>query len=66
MNDFWRLSPDQFKSCIETIINKVKAANPKAEFLLICDMKFDPQYVLDSDKYKSFYQGKLKGYSRVL
>ena len=29
-------------------------------------MKFDPAYVLDSDKYKSFYEGNLEGYSTVL
>lgn len=66
MNDFWRLSPEQFKSYIETIMQKVKAANPKVEFLLLSNMKFDPDYVLDSDKNKSFYQGNLEGYSHVL
>jgi len=66
MNDFWRLTPEQFKGYIETIIKKIKAGNPKGEFLLLSNMKFDPDYVLDSDKYKSFYQGNLEGYSHVL
>jgi lysophospholipase L1-like esterase len=66
MNDFWRLTPAQFKGYIETIIKKIKAGNPKVEFLLLSNMKFDPDYVLDSDKYKSFYQGNLEGYSHVL
>jgi len=66
MNDFWRLTPGQFKGYIDTIMRKAKAANPRVEFLLIANMKFDPDYVLDSDQYKSFYTGNLEGYSRVL
>jgi len=66
MNDFWRMTPDQFKSYMETIIRKIKAANPKVEFILLSNMAFDPDYVLDSDKYKSFYQGNLEGYSKIL
>lgn len=66
MNDFWRLTPGQFKGYIETIMQKVKRSNPKAEFILLSNMKFDPDYVLDSDKYKSFYTGNLEGYSHIL
>jgi hypothetical protein len=66
MNDFWRFTPDQFKGYIETIMRKVKASNPKVEFILLSNMKFDPDYVLDSDKYKSFYTSNLEGYSHVL
>lgn len=66
MNDFWRLTPDQFKGYIETIMRKVRKSNPNVEFILLSNMKFDPDYVLDSDKYKSFYTGNLEGYSHVL
>ena len=66
MNDFWRLTPAQFKGYIETIIKKIKAGNPKVEFLLLSNMKFDPDYVLGSDKNKSFYQKNLEGYSHIL
>ncbi len=66
MNDFWRLTPAQFKGYIETIMQKVKAANPKVEFLLLSNMKFDPAYVLSSDTNKSFYENNLQGYSSVL
>lgn len=66
MNDFWRLTPEQFKGYIEKIMQKIRTANPKVEFLLISNMKFDPAYVLDSDHYKSFYEDNLKGYSQVL
>lgn len=66
MNDFWRYTPEQFNGFIQTIIKKVKAGNPDVEFLIISNMKFDPDYVLGSDKYKSFYQSNLEGYSHVL
>jgi len=66
MNDFWRFTPVEFKAYIETIIKKVRAANPETEFLLLSNLKFDPDYVLDSDKNKAFYQGNLLGYANVL
>jgi lysophospholipase L1-like esterase len=66
MNDFWRMAPDQFKGYMQTIIRKIKAANPKVEFILLSNMAFDPDYVLDSDKYKSYYKDNLEGYSKVL
>jgi Glycosyl hydrolases family 43/GDSL-like Lipase/Acylhydrolase family len=66
MNDFWRYTPDEYKGFIQTIINKVKNENPKTEFLLISNMDFDPSYILDSDKYKSFYTSNMKGYNKVL
>src|SRR5581483_6913377 len=66
MNDFWRLKPEEFKTYVDTIMRKVRSVNPKAEFLLIGNMKFDPAYVLDNDQYKSFYTSNLEGYSHVL
>jgi hypothetical protein len=66
MNDFWRYTPDEFKGYIQTIIKKVKKENPKTEFLLISNMDFDPSYILDTDKYKSFYTSNMKGYNKVL
>jgi lysophospholipase L1-like esterase len=66
MNDFWRLTPARFKSYMDTIMKKIRAGNPKVEFLLISNMKFDPDYVLDSDQYKTFYIGNLEGYSHIL
>jgi len=66
MNDFWRFTPAQFLDYMETVIKKIRKGNPKVEFLLLSNMKFDPDYVLDSDKYKTWYQSNLEGYSRVL
>ncbi len=66
MNDFWRYTPEQFKGYIQTIINKVKAANPKAEFLLLSNLQFDPDYIIDLDKNKKFYVDNLLGYNLVL
>lgn len=66
MNDFWRMTPGEFKNNIKTIIKKIKAGNPYVEFILLSNMEFDPDYVLDRDKYKSYYQGNLAGYAKVL
>jgi len=66
MNDFWSFTPEQFKGYMETMMRKIRASNPNVEFILLSNMKFDPDYVLDSDKYKSFYTGNLEGYSHVL
>ena len=66
MNDFWRLSPEEFKGYIKTIIDKIKTGNSKTEFLLISNMDFDPDYILDSDKNKSFYVTNMQGYKKVL
>ena len=66
MNDFWRMKPDEFGDSVRSIIRQVRAARPGAEFLLLANMKFDPEYVLDSDKYKSFYTANLAGYRDVL
>jgi hypothetical protein len=66
MNDFWRFTPEQFKKYIQEIIHKVKAGNPKTEFLLLSNMDFDPDYILDSDKNKNFYVNNMQGYKKVL
>lgn len=66
MNDFWRMPPGEFRDSVQTIIRKVRNANPKAEFILLANMPFDPDYVLDSDKNKTFYTGNMSGYRKVL
>jgi lysophospholipase L1-like esterase len=66
MNDFWRMPPAEFGDSVKSIIRQVRAVQPDAEFLLLANMKFDPDYVLDSDKNKSFYVGNLAGYRDVL
>jgi len=66
MNDFWSFTPEQFKGYIETMMRKIRVSNPDVEFILLSNMKFDPDYVLDSDQYKAFYTGNLKGYNQIL
>ncbi len=66
MNDFWRYDPPAFKKYVETIMQKVRAVHPDAEFLLLSNLKFDPEYVLDTDKNKAFYLGNMIGYASVL
>jgi hypothetical protein len=62
MNDFWRMKPDEFGDSVRSIIRQVRAVRPQVEFLLLANMKFDPEYVADSDANKTFYTGNLAGY----
>ena len=66
MNDFWRMGSAEFGDSVRSIIRQVRVVRPEAEFLLLANMKFDPEYVLDSDKYKSYYRGNLAGYRDAL
>ena len=66
MNDFWRMRPAEFGDSVRSIIRQVRAVRPETEFLLLANMKFDPDYVLDSDPNKGFYTGNLAGYRDVL
>ncbi|GGB17497.1 family 43 glycosylhydrolase [Puia dinghuensis] len=66
MNDFWRLTPQAFGDSVRTILRKVREGNPGVEFLLLANMGFDPDYVLNSDTSKAFYMGNLAGYAGEL
>ena len=66
MNDFWRYTPDQFITYVKTIMNKVKVGNENVEFLLLSNMMFDPDYMLDTDKNKIWYVDNMKGYNMQL
>jgi hypothetical protein len=62
MNDFWRMPPAEFGDSVRSIIRQVRAVRPATEFLLLANMKFDPDYVSDTDSNKAFYTGNLAGY----
>jgi lysophospholipase L1-like esterase len=62
MNDFWRMPPAEFGDSVRSIIRQVRAVRPATEFMLLANMKFDPEYVVDSDSNKAFYTGNLAGY----
>ncbi|HUB59729.1 MAG TPA: beta-galactosidase [Puia sp.] len=66
MNDFWRMKPAEFGDSVRSIIRQVRAVQPEAEFVLLANMKFDPDYVLVSDKNKLFYTGNIAGYRDML
>jgi lysophospholipase L1-like esterase len=66
MNDFWKYSPDQFRTYIQKIIEKCREYNSNVEFLLISNMLFDPDYIKPDNKYKTFYESNLIGYNKVL
>jgi lysophospholipase L1-like esterase len=66
MNDFWKYKPEEFREYIKSIIEKCRSVNGKVEFLLISNMKFDPAYILPSNKDKAFYESNLEGYNSIL
>lgn len=43
-NDFWRISSRDFAANIASVMATVRAKNPRAEFLLVSTMRFDPAY----------------------
>ncbi len=47
-NDFWGISAEAFAGNISTVIETVRSRSPKAEFLLVSTMRFDPAYSLNS------------------
>ena len=66
MNDFWSLTPIQFKNYMQTVIDKCKAHNKNIEIVLISNMKFDPAYIHSDNEKKIWYESNLSGYNRVL
>lgn len=61
-NDFWRVSADEFQKNIAAVIAAVRAQNPRAEFLLVSTMRFDPAYTVNRAYWDlvSQYETKLR------
>jgi lysophospholipase L1-like esterase len=60
-NDFWSVSANSFATNITDIIHTIRAQNPKAEFLLISPLRFDPTYTTNSE-----YWNAVGGYAKKL
>lgn len=61
MNDFWSVSPKEFRESVQGIVDAVRERRPAAEFLLLASMRFDPAYTADTT-----YVGNLSGYAKEL
>jgi lysophospholipase L1-like esterase len=61
-NDFWSLSADTFSNNVAEVIKTVRHQNPKAEFLLVSTMRFDPAYTTNAQYWNVVgeYEGRLK------
>jgi lysophospholipase L1-like esterase len=61
-NDFWSIPPNAFATNIADIIQTVRRMNPKAEFLLISTLRYDPAYTTNALYWKRVgeYARKLK------
>jgi lysophospholipase L1-like esterase len=65
MNDFWSYNASTFKAYMQAAIVKIKADCPDAEFLLLSNMLFDPEYLTDPVTLKN-YTDRMKGYNTAL
>ena len=61
MNDFWSNPPAVFRKNIEAIMESVRKQQPKAEFILISSIKFNPDYTK-----RSHVMGHLRDYADEL
>jgi hypothetical protein len=66
MNDFWSRTPDEFRGYMTAMMDSVKSVNEHAEFMLLANMRFDPDYILDSDTNKITYLRNFDGYRQVM
>jgi lysophospholipase L1-like esterase len=60
-NDFWSASADAFADNIREIMRTVRDKNPKAEFLLVSTLRYDPAYTA-----KAEYWDRVGQYARKL
>jgi lysophospholipase L1-like esterase len=61
-NDFWGIPADTFVNNISSIIHSIRAKYPRAEFLLVSTLRFDPAYTANAEYWKLVgeYAAKLK------
>jgi len=61
-NDFWSIPADTFANNISNIIQTVRTKNPRAEFLLVSTLRFDPAYTTNAGYWKLVgeYEAKQK------
>ncbi len=61
-NDFWGVPAATFANNISSIIQTVRAKNPKVEFLLVSTLRFDPAYTTNAVYWNAVgdYEAKLK------
>ena len=61
MNDFWSLTPAEFRKNIEGAMSEIRKTRPRVEFVLVTSIKFDPAYTSDPT-----YVSNLEGYAKEL
>ena len=61
MNDFWSTDAVSFRKCIEGTMRTIRSKRPKAEFILISSIRFDPIYTVEKD-----YVEHLTSYAKEL
>jgi acyl-CoA thioesterase-1 len=61
MNDLWNVPADQFRANIQSIIRRVRARRPEAEFILVASMLYDTDYAPEAE-----FRDRLTAYTRAL
>jgi lysophospholipase L1-like esterase len=61
MNDFWSVSPEEFRENIRATMTTIRHRCPQVEFLLVASMKFDPDYT-----HEAVYVDHLAAYAQEL
>ena len=61
MNDFWSVDAESFRNSIVATMNSIRHRRPKAEFILISSIRFDPIYTVEKD-----YVEHLTSYAKQL
>lgn len=61
MNDFWSLTPEQYRDNLVAIMRTIRERNPQAEFVLVSSIRFDPLYTAEA-----VYVNHMTGYEREL
>lgn len=61
MNDFWSYSPEAFRDNIMSTVKAIRERAPRAEFVLVSSVRFDPAYTADP-----LYADKLPAYRQEL
>lgn len=60
-NDFWGISANSFANNISATMRTVRKQSPKAEFLLVSTIRFDPVYSTNAE-----YWGRVSDYAKQL
>jgi len=67
MVDMWTIFPQEYEDNLKIILDSMFVFNPNIEIILMSNMRFDPQYLPDTnDFFVKYCYLKIKGYQEIL